>query len=134
MKQKFPIYFISKVLTGYKRYYFGMEKICYAIVMSARKLCHYFEAHTIKVLTNQQLNDIFDNRDSSGRISKWAMDLSEYVANFEKTSAIKSHIMADFVWNGRSPTLGVRTSYLSRHGSCIVMELGVVMEPAQLQY
>jgi hypothetical protein len=36
-----------------------MEKICYAIVMSARKLRHYFEAHTIKVLTNQTLNDIF---------------------------------------------------------------------------
>jgi hypothetical protein len=40
------------------------------MVMSARKLCHYFEAHTIRVLTNQPLNDIFSNRDSSGRISK----------------------------------------------------------------
>jgi hypothetical protein len=61
-----------------------MEKICYAIVMSARKLRHYFEAHTIKVLTNQTLNDIFDNRDSSGRISKWAMELLEHVVDFEK--------------------------------------------------
>jgi hypothetical protein len=61
-----------------------MEKIYYAVVMSARKLHHYFKAHTIKVLTNQPLSDIFGNRDSSGKISKWAMELSEYVVDFEK--------------------------------------------------
>jgi ribonuclease HI len=38
--------------------------------MSVRKLRHYFEAHTIKVLTNQLSNEIFGNRDSSERISK----------------------------------------------------------------
>jgi ribonuclease HI len=62
-----------------------------------RKLWHYFEAHTIKVLTNQPLNKIFGNRDSSDRISKWAMELSEYVIDFEKHSAIKSQILADFI-------------------------------------
>jgi hypothetical protein len=52
-KQQFPVYFIiSEVLIGSKRYYSEMEKIYYAIVMSARKLHHYFEAHTICVLTN----------------------------------------------------------------------------------
>jgi hypothetical protein len=64
-----------EVLTGSKKFYYEIEKICYAIIMSARKLRHYFEAHTIKVLTNQPLNDIFGNRDSSGRISKWAIEL-----------------------------------------------------------
>jgi hypothetical protein len=61
-----------------------MKKICYVIVMSACKLRHYFEAHIIKVLTNQPLNDIFGNRDLSGKISKWAMELSEHVVDFEK--------------------------------------------------
>jgi hypothetical protein len=65
--------------------------------MSSRKLWHYFEAHTIKVLTNQPLNDIFSNRDSSTRISKWAMELSEYVIDLEKRSAIKSQVLDDFV-------------------------------------
>jgi hypothetical protein len=70
VKQQFPVYFVSEVLTGSKMYYSEMEKICYAVVMSARKLRHYFEAHTIKVLINQPLNDIFGNRDSSDRTSK----------------------------------------------------------------
>jgi diketogulonate reductase-like aldo/keto reductase len=65
---------IMKVLTGSKKYYPEMEKICYAVIMRARKLHHYFELHAIKVLTNQPLNDIFGNRDSSVRISKWVMN------------------------------------------------------------
>jgi hypothetical protein len=96
-KKHFPIYFILEVLTGSKRYYSKMEKICYAVVMSARKLRHYFEAHTIKVLTNQPLNDIFSNRDSFDQISKWVIELSEYVVNFEERSAIKSRIFVDFM-------------------------------------
>jgi hypothetical protein len=71
MKQQFPVYFMSEVLIGSKRFYSEMEKIYYAVIMSARKLQHYVEAHTIKVPTNQLLNDIFSNRDSSDRISKW---------------------------------------------------------------
>jgi hypothetical protein len=74
-----------------------MKKICYAVIMSARKLHRYFEAHIIKVLTNQPPNKIFSNRDSTDRISKWAMELSEHVVDFEKRSAIKSQIVANFV-------------------------------------
>jgi predicted regulator of amino acid metabolism with ACT domain len=91
------VYFVLEVLTRSKKYYSNMEKICYAVITSAKKDRHYFEAHKIKVLTNQLLNDIFDNTDSSDRISKWAMELSEYVVDFEKRNAIKSQIVADFV-------------------------------------
>jgi hypothetical protein len=50
------IYFISKALASSKKYYLDMEKICYSVVMSAQKLYHYFEAHRVRVLTNQQWN------------------------------------------------------------------------------
>jgi hypothetical protein len=95
VKQQFTMYFVSEVLTGSKKYYSEMEKICYAVIMNTRKLRHYFEAHTINVLTNQPLKDIFYNRDSSSRISKWTMELSEYVV-FKKRSMIKSQISVDF--------------------------------------
>jgi hypothetical protein len=91
------VYFISEVLTGSKKFYSEMEIFCYAIVMSARKLRYHFEADTFKDLTNQPLNEIFGNRDNSERISKWAMELSEHVADFEKCSVIKSQILADFI-------------------------------------
>jgi hypothetical protein len=92
-----PIYFVSEALAGSKKYYSEMEKIFYAVVMNTRKLQHYFKAHRVRVLTNQPLNNIFKNHDSSGRIGKWAMELSEHVIDFEKRAAIKSQVLADFI-------------------------------------
>jgi ribonuclease HI len=106
-KQQFPVYFVSEVLTESKKFYCEMEKICRAVIMNARKLRHYFKAHTVKVLTNQPLGDIFGNRDSSERINKWAMELSEYVVDLEKHSAIKSQVLANFVTEWTEP--GSRT-------------------------
>jgi hypothetical protein len=40
---------------------------------------------------------IFSNRDSSDRINKWTMELSEYVVDFEKRRAIKSQTLTNFV-------------------------------------
>jgi hypothetical protein len=37
-KEKFPVYFMSEVLTWSKRFYSEMEKICYAVIMSAHNL------------------------------------------------------------------------------------------------
>jgi hypothetical protein len=45
VKQQFPVYFVSEVLTGSKKFYSEIEKICYAVIMSSRKLRHYFEEH-----------------------------------------------------------------------------------------
>jgi hypothetical protein len=103
VKQQFPMYFVLEILTGSKKYYSEMENICYTIIMSARKVRHYFEAHRIKVLTNQPPNDIFSNTDSSDKISKWAMEPSKYVVDFEKRSTIKSKILADFIAEWMEP-------------------------------
>jgi hypothetical protein len=97
LSHQVPIYFVSEALASSKKYYSEMEKICYAVVMSARKLRHYFKARRVRVQTNQALNDIFGNHDSSGRIGKWAMELSEHVIDFEKRSAIKSQVLVDFI-------------------------------------
>jgi hypothetical protein len=99
-----PIYFVSEAIAGSKKYFSEMEKICYVVVMSARKLQDYFEAHRVRVLTNQPLNDIFKNYDSSNRIRKWAMELLEYVVDFEKRSAIKSQVLADNVVDWTEPS------------------------------
>jgi predicted regulator of amino acid metabolism with ACT domain len=71
--------------------------------MCSRKLRHYFEAHIIRVLTNQPLHDIFSNMDSSGQINKWATELSEHIINFKKRSAIKSQVRAYFMAEWMEP-------------------------------
>jgi hypothetical protein len=104
LSQQVPIYFVSEALISSKKYYLETEKIYYDVVMSARKLRCYFKAHRTRVLTNQPLNDIFGNQDCSGRIGKWATGLSEHVVDFEKRSAIKSQVLADFIADCTKPS------------------------------
>jgi hypothetical protein len=35
VKQQFPVYFILEVLTGSKKFYSKMEKICYVVIINA---------------------------------------------------------------------------------------------------
>jgi hypothetical protein len=96
--------FASEALSGSKILYSELEKIAYAVIMTARKLRHYFEGHRIRVITNQPLSDLFANREASTRIIKWGAELSEYIVDFERRSAIKSQVLADFVVDWTSPT------------------------------
>jgi hypothetical protein len=84
--------------------------------MSAHKLQHYFGAHTIRILADQLLHDIFRSRHNSRRISKWTMDLSEHVVDFGKRSAIKSQILADFVVEWMEPALRLREQHKNHRG------------------
>jgi hypothetical protein len=40
---------------------------------------------------------MFENKESTGRIGKWATELAEHVINFVARSAIKSQVLADSV-------------------------------------
>jgi hypothetical protein len=102
--KRIPVYFASEGLTGSKINYSELEKIRYAVIMAARKLRHYFEGHRIRVITNQPLSDLFANREASTEIIKWGAELSEYIVDFERRSATKSQVLADFVVDWTSPT------------------------------
>jgi hypothetical protein len=102
--KQIPVYFASEALSGSKIFYSELEKIAYAVIMAARKLRHYFEAHKIRVITNQPLSDLFANRETSSRIIKWSAELLEYIVDFERRSTIKLQVLADFVMDWTSPT------------------------------
>ena len=65
-----PVYYTSKTLDGAESRYLPLEKLVFALVCSAKKLPHYFQAHTMVVLTEQPLKAVLRSADFSGRISK----------------------------------------------------------------
>jgi ribonuclease HI len=95
--KQLPIYYISEALSGSKLFYSEMEKMAYAVVLAKRKLRHYFQSHNISVPTAFPLRDMFENKESTGKMGKWATELAEHVINFVSHSAIKSQVLADFV-------------------------------------
>lgn len=46
-----PIYYISKTLVDAETRYLPLEKLALTLMHATRKLPHYFQAHTVYVLT-----------------------------------------------------------------------------------
>nr|CAD39384.2 OSJNBb0016B03.14 [Oryza sativa Japonica Group] len=92
-----PVYFISEALQGAKTRYIEMEKLAYALVMASRKLKHYFQAHKVIVPPQYPLGEILRGKEVTGRLSKWAAELSPFDLHFVARTAIKSQVLADFV-------------------------------------
>ena len=55
-----------------------MEKLAFALVIVARKLKPYFQAHTVIVVTDKPLRRAMSNPEIAGRVALWAIELSEF--------------------------------------------------------
>ena len=62
-----------------------------------KKVAHYFSDHSITVVSDAPLSEILHNRDATGRVAKWAIELLPLDIKFEAKKAIKSQAIADFV-------------------------------------
>jgi hypothetical protein len=94
-------YFISEVLSESKVRYLAVQKLLYAILITSRKLRHYFDEYKITVITDFLLADILYNQNATGHISKWAVELGALSIDFRPHTAIKSQALVDFMAEGR---------------------------------
>jgi len=97
------IYYMSKRLAGAKICYTPIKKLVYALIISARKLRPYFKEHHIIILSCQLLRHVLGKSDLSGRMLKWAVELSAFDINYHPRSTIKAHTLADFIVEGILP-------------------------------
>ena len=73
-----PVFFVSKSLTDAETRYTHLEQAALALRTAAQKLHPYFQAHPVVVLTDLPLRGSIHKPDLSGRMARWAMELSEY--------------------------------------------------------
>ncbi|XP_070020136.1 uncharacterized protein [Nicotiana sylvestris] len=92
-----PIYYVSKSLLDEETRYPQLEKLALALIMASRKLRPYFQCHPIVVVTTYPLRNILHKHELSGRLAKWAIELSEYEIAYQPRTAVKSQVLADFV-------------------------------------
>ena len=67
------------------------------MVLGTRKLPHYFQAHTMVVLTQLPLKTILRNADYTGRIARWGTILGAFDIKYMPRTSVKGQVLADLV-------------------------------------
>ena len=74
-----------------------MEKLVLALVTTARRLRPYFQAHTIEIPTEHPMKQILHKPETSGRLVKWEIELSEFDIRYKPRTTIKGQVLVDFI-------------------------------------
>jgi hypothetical protein len=84
-KVQWPVYYISEVLSESKAKYPHVQKLLYALLITSRKLRHYFDGHKVIVVFDFPLGDVLRNWDATRCISKWLVELGAQNIEFSPT-------------------------------------------------
>ena len=74
-----------------------MKKLILVLVTADQKLRPYFQAHTIEVPTEYSMKQVIHKPETSGRLMKWALELSEFDIRYNLKTRIKGQVLVDFV-------------------------------------
>ncbi|KAI5337294.1 hypothetical protein L3X38_016565 [Prunus dulcis] len=110
---KHPVHYVSKALQDAEVRYPDIEKLAFALVVSAKRLRPYFQAHTIHVLTNQPLRQVLQKPETSGRLVKWAIELGEFDIHYKPRPAIRRQAVADFLSEFTEPQASAATQLIT---------------------
>jgi hypothetical protein len=91
------VYFISEVLGPSKIRYPQVQKLLYAVLLTTRKLHHYFDNHKVIVVIGLLIGDILHNKEAVGRTVKWACELGAHDIEFRPRTTIKTQALVDFI-------------------------------------
>ena len=86
---------MSKSLHETEVHCLPLEKAILAIVHAMRKLPHYFQAHTVVVLTQLLLKTVLQSADYTGRIAKWNTVLGAFDIKYMPQTFFKGQVLAD---------------------------------------
>ena len=88
---------MSKSLYEAEVCYLPLEKAILAMVHGTRKLLHYFQSHTIIVLTQLLLRSLLWSVDYTGRVAKWGTILGAFDIKYMPCTSVKGQVLVDLV-------------------------------------
>ena len=112
---------MSKSLHEVEVHYLPLEKAILAVVHATRKLPHYFQFHTIVVLTQLLLQSLFQKANYTGSVAKWALILGAFDIKYMLCTFIKGQVLADLVVEFAEPSFKENGERPSMDGKSVGM-------------
>nr|XP_023881414.1 uncharacterized protein LOC111993825 [Quercus suber] len=100
-----PVYYVSKSLQEAEVRYLPLEKTILAVVHATRKLPHYFQVHTVIILTQLPLRFVLLSAYYTRRVAKWGTILGAFDVKYMPRTSIKGQVLADLVAEFAEPSL-----------------------------
>ena len=91
------VFFVIKSLIDTETRYTHLEQAALALRTAPQKLRPYFQAHLVVVLIDLSLRGTIHKPDMSGRMARWAMELSEYGIQYKLKLSKKGQVLADIL-------------------------------------
>ena len=88
---------MSKLLHEAEVRYLPLEKAILAVVYATHKLPHYFQSHTVVVLTQLPLRSLLWSADYTGGIAKWGTILGAFDIKYMPRTFVKGQVLANLV-------------------------------------
>jgi len=86
-----PVYYISYALKDAETRYPRVERVRFIIVYVSQRLCHYFLAYEVHLMTKSHvIKALLRQPILSGRLAQWLLQLSQYDLKVGTTKAVKS--------------------------------------------
>ena len=102
-KIQLPVYYISQAFQGAEAQYPRIEKITFALIVALRKLCPYFQANPIIVMTDQPIKKAMNKPEAARRMVQWAIKFSQFDIEYHPRTAIKAQALVDFIVEFTTP-------------------------------
>ncbi|KAL2474538.1 RNA-directed DNA polymerase [Abeliophyllum distichum] len=83
------VYYVSKALQDAETRYSNMEKLILSLIIACRKLRQCFQSHSIDVLMNLPLRQIFQKPDTLRKLMKWLIELRQFEISYKLRPSMK---------------------------------------------
>ena len=94
---QWPVYYVRRSLHEAEIQYLPLEKAILVIVHATCKFSHYFQAHTVVVLTQLPLKALLQSVDYTGIVAKWGMVLGAFDIKYMPRTSVKGQVLTDLV-------------------------------------
>ncbi|XP_019197694.1 PREDICTED: uncharacterized protein LOC109191489 [Ipomoea nil] len=92
------LYYLSRMMTPNELKYSPIEKLCLALVFAIKKLKHYFEAHTIRLVSKANpVKYVMAKVVLSDRLARWYLLFQQFEIIYVSQKSVKGQALADFL-------------------------------------